>query len=90
MTIKFDDVRMWAFSASLEEMNQIGEVFKLRRNQIGITTAMSFKENDPVWIDGGRRGIIHGKFIKMSRKNATVMANDGMKWTVSPHLLHKP
>lgn len=89
MTVKFDEVREWAFSATMEEMKQISDLFRLRQTQIGAAKAMAFKKDDAIWFDGGRRGIIHGKFVKMRRKNAEVLADNGLTWTVSPQILNK-
>ncbi len=84
----FNDVREWALTASLDEMEKLQKLMRLRRDQIGVSAGMSFKQGDPVCFDS-KFDVIHGTFIKLNRKNARVLANTGATWTVSPHLLRK-
>jgi hypothetical protein len=84
----FDDVKSWVSNATMSDIEALMDIVKVRRNLIGLQVGFSFKAGDRVWFDAGNRGIIKGKFIKQNQKNAKVLSDNGMTWTVSPHLLH--
>lgn len=90
MNMTYDDVRQWILSnADKDQLDQLSSLIRSRRDNLGIAAALSFKAGDPVWFDAKTRGIVRGKFISLSRKNAKVQADGGGIWTVSPHLLNK-
>ncbi len=84
----FDDVKSWVSSASMQDIENLMGIVKVRRNLIGLQVGFSFKAGDRVWFDAGNRGIIRGQFVKQNQKNAKVKADNGVTWTVSPHLLN--
>lgn len=49
---------------------------------------MSFRLGETVQFES-KRGTIRGKFLGINRKNAKVVTDAGMQWTVAPGLLSK-
>ena len=84
----FDDVVAWVRTAKREDLDRLSQYTKLRRDAIGIEQGLTFMPGSRVWFDAKRRGIVYGKFVDLKRKNATVLSDDGMRWTVAPQLLH--
>lgn len=85
-----NDVRDWIRTASSDDLNNVSGYIKLRRDQIGAEVGMSFVLGDLVQFDSGKgRGPVVGKFMGIKRKNASVITNEGVRWTVSPGLLRK-
>ena len=76
---KFMETIKGATTAELHEFNRIIES-KLQ---------VSFKVGNRVSFDGGYRGIIKGKVTKVNQKTIGVLADNGMRWKVSPTLLTK-
>lgn len=82
------EVKSYLLTATKEEVEQVQSVARLRMDQIGMINAVSFINGDRVKFDGGRgRGIIHGTFQGIARKNALVKDDRGMNWRVSPQFL---
>ena len=77
------DVLTWINTASDEDLTQVTQAIKMFQS----LNAYKFKAGDPVKFDGGRnRGVMHGTFVKLMQKNASVRVN-GVVWRVSPHLV---
>ncbi len=86
----FDDVKMFILTkASAEELKVIIDYYKLRHKSLGVAIGHSFQPGDPVWFDAKTRGIIKGKFVRMKSKNAEVLSETGVRWTVGPQALRK-
>lgn len=82
------EVKTWLLLASREDLSQVSEIIKVRRDQLAHLHALEFQSGDRVYFDAGNRGIIRGTFQNVARKNAIVKADSGMIWRVSPQLLH--
>lgn len=90
MTTTYNDVQLWLLSeANLEQLSALSDLIQMRRKNLGIQSALSFKAGDLVWFDAKRKGIIKGTFIRLMQKNAEVKADSGVTWRVSPQLLQR-
>jgi hypothetical protein len=88
MAVTLSEVLTWVGQASKSEMDQVRAQMAFRQNVLARSIGRSFQPGDRVKFDGGRsRGIIHGKFIKLMQKNASVLADGGATWRVNPSLL---
>lgn len=85
----FIDAIDFISGASIQNLDELLRRIKMRRNVIGIQNTIAFKCGDAVFFDARTKGIIYGKFLTLLRKNAKVQSDDGIIWTVSPHLLRK-
>lgn len=82
------EVLTWVGQASKSEMDQVRAQMAFRQNILARSIGRSFQPGDRVKFDGGRsRGTIHGKFVKLMQKNASVLADGGATWRVNPSLL---
>ena len=88
--MSMDEVREFLRSASREDLNNLSAFMKLRRDQLDAEVGMSFVYGEPVEFDAKNRGMVSGKFMGIKRKNATVITDTNVQWTVSPSLLRKP
>lgn len=80
--ITFKDVQLWALTdATSDELELLQESIRLRRTNM-------FRNEQRVWFDAKTRGIVHGKIVKVNGKTIKVLADNGVKWTVSPEVLH--
>jgi len=87
-SMTFEDVRTWIRGASREDLAALNPMIKLRYDQLGAENGMSFRLGETVQFDS-KKGTIRGKFLGISRKNAKVVTDAGLQWTVSPGLLRK-
>ena len=88
MAITVAEVLTWVGQASKSEMDSVRAQMAFRQNILARSIGRSFQPGDRVKFDGGRsRGTIHGKFIKLMQKNASVLADGGSTWRVNPALL---
>lgn len=87
--MSLSEVRDWVRQASKEDLENLGSLMKLRRDQLSTEIGMSFNLGDMVEFDAKHRGVIKGKFLGIKRKNATVITDANVQWTVSPGLLRK-
>jgi hypothetical protein len=78
MTATLQDVLAWVGQSSKSEMDQVVSQIKFRRELLNRSIGRSFEPGDRVKFDGGKRGIIRGKFIKLMQKNVSVLADNGM------------
>jgi hypothetical protein len=86
----FEDVKTFILTkATAEELRVIVDYYKLRHKNIGVAIGLSFTPGEPVWFDAKTKGIIRGKFVRMKSKNAEVLSDTGVRWTVGPQLLRK-
>jgi hypothetical protein len=74
-------------TASLADVNNLRAFINLRIKALGLEVGSSFKPGDAVYFDAKRKGIINGKFVKLKQKNAEILSDTGVRWTVAPQLL---
>lgn len=84
-----NEVREWVRAADRTELDQLMDLLRLRWTQINVEVGMSFSVGDIVEFDVKNRGIIRGSFLGIKRKNAVVLSDEKVQWTVSPGLLRK-
>ena len=78
-----EDVQTWILNKASDED------LKLLQELLAMKLRLQFQVGDSVWFDAGRRGVVHGKIVKMNAKSAKVETPTGLKWTVAPGLLQK-
>ena len=88
--ITFEQVKMYVLTqATSTELDNLAEIYKVRRKNLGLAIGHSFQPGDAVWFDARTKGVIRGKFVRMKTKNAEVLSEEGVTWTVSPQALRR-
>ena len=71
-----------------EQLNEIVESIKLKRQVIAREAVRSFRVGDMVEFNRRKySGLVQGKITKVNRKNINVLSNSGTPWRVSATLL---
>jgi hypothetical protein len=84
-----NEVRDWIKSANRTDLDQLMDLMKLRWNQINAEVGMTFAVGDAVEFDAKHKGTIRGTFMGIKRKNAVILTDEKVQWTVPPGLLRK-
>lgn len=88
--ITFDDVKAYIYTqASANDLKIINDYCNMRYKHIGATVGNSFQPGDRIWFDAKSKGIIRGKFVRMKTKNAEIISDSGVRWSVFPNFLNK-
>ena len=70
------------------DIQSIVDAVKLRRNQLHLQDAQSFRVGDTVFFRGRRNTLCEAKVEKIKIKNVLVRTLDGTRWNVPGSHLH--
>tara|TARA_Y100001963_G_scaffold96355_1_gene132665 strand:- start:1891 stop:2211 length:321 start_codon:yes stop_codon:yes gene_type:complete len=88
-TNKLTEVQTMIMTMDSDEMNEVIEMIKFRRNQIQSEAKKMFKVGDKVYFVSKRQGKIYGTVEKINRKYIIIDQTNGMmSWRVSPSFLN--
>ena len=88
-TNKLTEVQTMIMTMDSDEMNEVIEMIKFRRNQIQSEAKKMFKIGDKVYFVSKRQGKIYGTVEKINRKYIIIDQTNGMmSWRVSPSFLN--
>lgn len=70
------------------DIQSVVDAVKMRRNQLHLQNAQSFKVGDKVFFRGRRNTLCEAKVEKIKIKNVLVRTLDGTRWNVPGSHLH--
>ena len=82
MNKKLQKIIQDIYSLGTTEMDSVVEAVKMRRNQLHLQNAQSFKVGDTVFFRGRRNTLCEAKVEKIKIKYVLVRTLDGVKWNV--------
>jgi len=77
------------YSLDTTGIDSVVEAVKMRRNQLHLQDAQSFKVGDTVFFRGRRNTLCEAKVEKIKIKNVLVRTLDGTRWNVPGSHLSK-
>ena len=87
-TNKLTEVQTMIMTMDSDEMNEVIEMIKFRRNQIQSEAKKMFKVGDKVYFVSKKQGKVYGTVEKINRKYIVIDQTNGMmSWRVSPSFL---
>ena len=89
MNKKLQKIIQDIYSLGTTEMDSVVEAVKMRRNQLHLQNAQSFKVGDTVFFRGRRNTLCEAKVEKIKIKYVLVRTLDGTRWNVPGSYLSK-
>tara|TARA_Y100000310_G_scaffold232736_1_gene235594 strand:+ start:235 stop:510 length:276 start_codon:yes stop_codon:yes gene_type:complete len=85
-----NEIKAMILNMDNDDLNELIDVIKLRRNQISSDAKKKFKVGDKVFFVSKKVGKVSGNVIKINPKYILIDQTNGMsEWRVSPTLLKK-
>ena len=84
---KVEEVSKILHTMNMNELNEVVEHFKLRREYLSSKIKNNFRIGQKVFITGRRGVLTEAKVERIKRKNILVKTIDGMRWNCSPNVL---
>ena len=82
MNKKLQKIIQDIYSLDTTEMDSVVEAVKMRRNQLHLKNAQSFRVGDTVFFRGRRNTLCEAKVEKIKIKYVLVRTLDGTRWNV--------
>ena len=82
MNKKLQKIIQDIYSLDTTEMDSVVEAVKMRRNQLHLKNAQSFRVGDTVFFRGRRNTLCEAKVEKIKVKFVLVRTLDGTRWNV--------
>ena len=88
MNKKLQKIIQDIYSLDTTEMDSVVQAVKMRRNQLHLKDAQSFRVGDTVFFRGRRNTLLEAKVEKIKVKFVLVRTLDGTRWNVPGSHLH--